>query len=138
MRVLAATRKATVKITRAQIPLVLAYSLFSAGDNWEFEGPQGKVIVKVTPQLHTNSGDTCRAAALQHQGIIYQPSFLVGGDLRSGALVPLLPGYLSAELGIYAVYPTRKHLSPKVRLLIDFLSESALKLGWVSQLWTRC
>lgn len=111
---------------------VLAYSLFSAGDNWEFDGPQGKVTVKVTPQLHTNSGDTCRAAALQHQGIIYQPSFLVGGDLTSGALVPLLPGYLSAELGVYAVYPTRKHLSPKVRLLIDFLNESARELGWPS------
>jgi DNA-binding transcriptional LysR family regulator len=109
---------------------VLAYSLFSAGDLWEFDGPQGKVGVKVTPQLHTNSGDTCRAAALQHQGIIYQPSFLVGADLKSGALVQLLPEYLSAALGIYTVYPTRKHLSPKVRLLIDFLSESARRLGW--------
>ncbi|MEP6874516.1 MAG: substrate binding domain-containing protein [Burkholderiales bacterium] len=109
---------------------VLAYSLFSAGDNWEFDGPEGKVTVNVTPQLHTNSGDTCRAAALRHQGIIYQPSFLVGGDLKSGALVQLLPAYQSAELGVYAVYPTRKHLSPKVRLLIDFLIESARKLGW--------
>ena len=109
---------------------VLAYSLFSAGDSWAFDGPEGTVTVKVTPQLHTNSGDTCRAAALQHHGIIYQPSFLVGGDLKSGALVQLLPDYQSAELGVYAVYPTRKHLSPKVRLLIDFLIESARKLGW--------
>ena len=60
----------------------------------------------------------------------YQPSFLVGSDLKSGALVQVLPLYLSWELGIYAVYPTRKHLSPKVRLLIDFLIESARRLGW--------
>jgi DNA-binding transcriptional LysR family regulator len=109
---------------------VLAYSLLSAGDHWEFDGPEGRVSVKVTPKLHTNSGDTCRAVALQHRGIIFQPSFLVGDDLRSGALVQLLPQYLSTTLGVYAVYPTRKHLAPKVRLLIDFLIESARRLGW--------
>jgi len=109
---------------------VLAYSLLSAGDLWEFDGPQGRVTVKVTPRMHSNSGDTCRAAALMHQGIILQPSFLVGDDLRSGALVPLLPGYLSIALGVYAVYPTRKHLSPKVRLLIDYLVECARQRGW--------
>lgn len=109
---------------------VMAYSLFSAGDSWEFEGPQGNIAVKVTPRLHTNSGDTCRAVALQHLGIIFQPSFLVGAELKSGALVQVLAQYLSPVLGIYAVYPTRKHLSPKVRLLIDFLVESSRKLGW--------
>ncbi len=109
---------------------VLAYSLFSAGDNWEFEGPQGKVTVRVAPRMHSNSGDTCRAAALMHQGIILQPSFLVGDDLKSGALVQLLPEYLSIALGVYAVYPTRTHLSPKVRLLIDYLVESARQRGW--------
>jgi DNA-binding transcriptional LysR family regulator len=109
---------------------VIAYSLFSAGDNWEFDGPQGKVSVKVTPRLHTNSGDTCRAVALRHQGIILQPSFLVGADLKSGALVQVLPQYPSSGLGVYAIYPTRTHLSPKVRLLVDFLIESARKLGW--------
>ena len=109
---------------------VLAYSLFSAGDNWEFDGPQGKVMVKVAPRLHTNSGDTCRAAALEHQGIILQPSFLVGDDLKSGALVQLLPEYLSIALGVYVVYPTRTHLSPKVRLLIDHLIKSARQRGW--------
>ncbi|MEO7245347.1 MAG: LysR substrate-binding domain-containing protein [Rubrivivax sp.] len=99
-------------------------------DTWEFEGPQGKVTVKVAPRMHSNSGDTCRAAALMHQGIILQPSFLVGDDLKSGALVQVLPEYLSIALGVYAVYPTRKHLSPKVRLLIDYLVESARQRGW--------
>jgi DNA-binding transcriptional LysR family regulator len=34
-----------------------------------------------------------------------------------------MPEYRSIELGIYAVYPTRKHVSPKVRVLIEFLAE---------------
>lgn len=109
---------------------VLAYSLLAMGENWEFDGPDGHVSVKVSPRMRTNSGDTCRAAALQHAGIVLQPSFLVGEDLRSGALVEVLPGYRSAELGVYAVYPSRKHVSPKVRLLIDFLARAFRARPW--------
>ncbi|MBA2962099.1 MULTISPECIES: LysR family transcriptional regulator [Ramlibacter] len=101
---------------------VLAYSLLAMGDTWEFEGTEGPVTVKVQPRMHTNSGDTCRAVALAHQGIILQPSFLVDDDLRSGRLVEVLPDYRSVELGIHAVFPSRKHLLPKVRLLIEHLA----------------
>jgi DNA-binding transcriptional LysR family regulator len=100
---------------------VISYSYWSTRDEWRFEGPQGPVSVKTNPCIHTNNGDTCRAAALASQGIILQPSFLVGADLASGALVELMPEFGSLELGIYAVYPSRKHVSPKVRALIDFL-----------------
>src|ERR1017187_8186597 len=103
---------------------VLAYTLLSMGENWVFEGPQGSVTVSVTPRMRANSGETCCAAALQHQGIVLQPSFLVGAHLQSGALIEVLSQYRSIELGIYAVYPTRKHVTPKVRLLIDFLVEA--------------
>ena len=63
-------------------------------------------------------------------GLILQPTFLVGKDLRSGALVEVLPEYRSTDFGIYAVYPTRKHVSTKVRLMIDFLIESFAQPGW--------
>ena len=102
---------------------VISYSYWSTRDEWHFDGPQGHVSVKTQPCLHTNSGDTCRAAALAHQGIILQPTFLVGDDLAAGTLVELMPEFRSIELGIYAIYPTRKHVSPKVRALIDFLAE---------------
>jgi DNA-binding transcriptional LysR family regulator len=111
---------------------VLAYSLLSIGDTWEFEGPDGPVSVKVHPRMHSNSGDTCRAAALRHQGIILQPSFLVGEDLKSGELVEIMPRYRSLELGIYAVYPSRKHVLPKVRLLVDYLAKAFAGQVWGS------
>ncbi len=101
---------------------VISYSYWSTKDEWHFDGPQGPVSVKTQPCIHTNSGDTCRAAALAHQGVILQPSFLVGPDLAAGTLVELLPQFRSLKLGIYAVYPTRKHVSAKVRALIDFLA----------------
>jgi DNA-binding transcriptional LysR family regulator len=109
---------------------VLAYSLLVSGDEWHFDGPDGPVSVKTAPCIRTNSGDTCRAAALRHQGIVMQPSFMVGADLAAGTLVELMPPYRGIELGIYAVYPTRKHVSPKVRLLIDFLVESFRQPRW--------
>ena len=109
---------------------VLAYSLFSMGENWEFDGPDGPVTVKVSPRMRTNSGDTCRAAAMRHGGIILQPSFLVAGDLKAGALVEVLPQFRCSEFGVYAVYPTRTHVSPKVRLLIDFLVEALRSQPW--------
>jgi DNA-binding transcriptional LysR family regulator len=111
---------------------VISYSLFSSGENWSFTGPAGEVTVKVVPRIRTNSGDTCRAAALQGQGLILQPTFIVGPDLANGLLAETMPGYHSLELGIYAVYPSRKFVSPKVRLLIDFLVEAFAQPVWKS------
>jgi DNA-binding transcriptional LysR family regulator len=110
---------------------VISYSLFSSGENWRFTGPDGEVSVKVVPRVRTNSGDTCRAAALQDYGIVLQPTFIVGADLAQGTLREIMPAYRSIELGVYAVYPSRKFVSPKVRLLIDFLVEAFASPAWM-------
>ena len=109
---------------------VITYTLLASGDQWEFDGPQGPVSVKVRPRMRTNSGDTCCAAAVQHQGLVLQPTFLLGANLASGALVEVLPEFRSIELGVYAVYPTRKHLRPMVRALIDFLVDAFRMRAW--------
>ncbi len=109
---------------------VIGYSLFASGDTWSFSGPAGEETVKVQPRMRTNNGDTCRAAALAGQGIILQPSFMVGADLAEGRLVELMPGWRSIALGIYAVYPSRKFLAPKVRVIIDFLVDAFADPPW--------
>jgi DNA-binding transcriptional LysR family regulator len=112
---------------------VLAYSLLATGDQWEFEGPEGKVSVTVKPIMRTNSGDTCIAAARKGKGVILQPSFMVSADLQGGALVELMPTYRSIEFGIFAVYPTRQHVSPKVRAMIDFLTKAMKGASWCDE-----
>ena len=109
---------------------VISYSYWSSGDVWPLTGEEGEVQVRVKPRIHTNSGDTCRAAALEDQGIVLQPDFLVGPDLKDGTLVELMPSYRSIELGIHAVYATRKHLPMKTRRLVDFLVESFQQPSW--------
>jgi len=101
---------------------ILGYTLFATGDQWQFTGPQGPVTVKVQPRFWTNNGDSCVAAAVRGSGIQLQPTFLIAHELASGQLVEVLPKYRSIELGIYAVYPTRKFVLPKVRVLLEFLS----------------
>ena len=64
-------------------------------------------------------GDTCGAAALDHQRIILQPDFLIAHDLRRGDLVDLLPAYRTMTFGLHAVYPSRKYLPIKTRRLVD-------------------
>ena len=110
--------------------VVFAYSYWSTGDDWTFDGPDGAVTVRVAPRIHTNSGDTCREAALQGQGIVLQPDFLVGPDLRDGHLVELMPAWHSLELGVHAVYATRKHMPMKTRRLIDFLADEFHDRAW--------
>lgn len=101
---------------------VISYSYFVTRDEWHFDGPKGRVAVRTDPIVHTNSGDTCRTLALADQGIILQPTFLVGDDLRSGALVELMPEFKCGEIGIFAVYPSRKHVAAKVRAVVEFLA----------------
>lgn len=110
---------------------VISYSYFAARDEWTFTAPDDTpIVVRIHARIHANNGDTCRAAALDHQGIILQPDFIVADDLRRGDLVELMPGYRAMTLGIHAVYPSRKHLPIKTRRLVDFLVEGFAVPGW--------
>ena len=74
--------------------------------------------------MQSNNCDTLRAAALAGRGIIWQPTFMVGDDVRKGRLVSLLKGYHLPEIEVLAVFPSRHHLSAKVRVMVDFLVEA--------------
>jgi len=110
---------------------VLGYSLLAMKDQWQFEGPEGPVTVKISPRFWTNNGDTSVAAAVRGAGIVLQPTFLIADELASGRLVELLPAYRSLELGIYAIYPSRKFVLPKVRALVEFLSDAFADAVWM-------
>lgn len=103
----------------------IGYAYSATADEWRFTDGEGKAhAVKVEPRLRTNNGDTARALASAGQGIIWQPTFLIGEDLREGRLVPLMPGYRMASIDILAVYPSRRHLPAKVRAMVEFLAQA--------------
>ncbi len=79
--------------------------------------------IKTAGTLNVNNGDALRQAALVGHGIVYLPSFLVADDVRSGRLTPLLTRHTNLETNLLAVYPESRHISPKVRAMIDWLVE---------------
>ncbi|MYZ44397.1 LysR family transcriptional regulator [Schauerella aestuarii] len=100
----------------------LGYTYARTAQAWQFvDSEQVPHTVTVRYRMHTNNGDTARAAALAGCGIIWQPTFLIGDDLRAGRLVPLLPGYRMPDIDVLAVYPSRRQLSANVRVMVDFL-----------------
>ena len=109
---------------------LIGYSLLAQGDQWQFTGPDGAVSVRVRPRFWSNNGDTCVAASLRGAGLQLQPTFLIARELADGQLVEVLPEFRSVELGIYAVYPSRKFVLPKVRALVEFLAERLKDAEW--------
>jgi DNA-binding transcriptional LysR family regulator len=91
---------------------------------WRFRGPDGgELAVRVAGTVHSNSGDLNVALAAQGAGVAFEPDFLVGDEVRAGHLTALLVEYAPPPAAIYAVYPTRRHLSAKVRMFVDYLAE---------------
>lgn len=102
----------------------LAYSYWAGGNAWQLQGPEGEVAVAVAGALRANNGDVLREAAIGGLGIVAQPDFLVDEALADGRLVPVLPAWRIAPVGIHAVYASRSHLAPKVRSFIDHLLQA--------------
>ncbi len=73
--------------------------------------------------LAANNGEILMAAAIAGEGFILQPTFIVGEALKQGKLKTLLNGFEPEAIGLYAVYPHRKLLAPKLRAFIDFISD---------------
>ncbi len=100
------------------------YEYVSPRNLWRFRDPAGgERSVRVKGNLHSNNGDLLAEAAARGAGVVFEPAFIVGPEVRAGRLVPLLQDFEPQATPIYAVYPSRKHLPAKVRLFVDFLVE---------------
>lgn len=89
---------------------------------WIFCNEKGETIsVKVSGRLECNDGAVLHEAALAGDGLAWRSLWEVDADLRAGRLVSVLDEWAAPTMGIYAVFPQRKRLALRVRLLIDHL-----------------
>lgn len=103
---------------------VITYRYQESAKEWHFLGHDGEqVSVSVAGSLEVNNALALREAVLKGLGITRTPTFVVGPDLKAQRLVPLLSDYRAPELSIYAVFPQRQYMSPKVRAFVDYLAE---------------
>jgi DNA-binding transcriptional LysR family regulator len=89
---------------------------------WRFERNGHNSVVQALGTLRATSDDLLKQAALRGQGVALQPTFNVCEELRAGTLHQVLSDYDAGSLGIYLIYPHRRHLAIKVRSFIDMLS----------------
>jgi DNA-binding transcriptional LysR family regulator len=102
----------------------LTYEYLPQRNTWRFRDRAGKAhAVRVAGPVHANNAEMLAAAAIEGIGIAMEPDFIVGADLAAGRLVRILADYAPAPTNVYAVYPSRRHLSAKVRAFVDFLAE---------------
>lgn len=100
----------------------LRYLYSSDQDTWRFEREGKTYSVQIKGPYTANNGEVLRLAALAGEGIVLQPTFIVGEDLRTGRLQTVLNEYQTAVLNVHAVYAHRQYLSAKVRTFVDFLA----------------
>lgn len=97
--------------------------LIGSSDLWHFQEQGREVQVRVAGNWRCNSGQAVLDAALHGVGLCQLPDYYVQTHLRSGALVSLLEHLRPPNTAVWALYPQQRHLSPKVRLLVEHLRE---------------
>jgi DNA-binding transcriptional LysR family regulator len=101
----------------------LHYGQLAVEDQWTLIGPDGEQTISVNGVLCSNNGEVLRDAAVRGLGITLLPMFIVWQQLQQETLQSVLPEYHPPELSIAVIYPVNRHLSTKVRLLVEFLQD---------------
>jgi DNA-binding transcriptional LysR family regulator len=93
------------------------------GALWHLSGPDGDVAVQVKGRLAGDSITFVLRAALSGLGIALLPEAFARTEFDTGRLKPVLERYGTAGQGVYAVYPSNRHLSTTVRAFLDLVVE---------------
>jgi DNA-binding transcriptional LysR family regulator len=103
----------------------LAFSAAVSAGDWTLMDPAGRGhVIDGPPCLTANNMQMLLAAALADAGVAYGPSFVFGERIAAGDLIVLLPNYQTSDLAIHAVYPSKRHVSLKLRRFVDHLVAS--------------
>jgi DNA-binding transcriptional LysR family regulator len=99
----------------------LTYGFLLTGNQWKLTGADGDHWIQPSWSLCANNAEVLRDAAVKGRGVALLPTFIAGDALHDGRLTSVLSDWKAPALTLYAIYPPTRHLSVKVRLLIDFL-----------------
>ncbi|WP_455864859.1 LysR family transcriptional regulator [Pantoea agglomerans] len=91
--------------------------------SWHFATPEGTFVYEGPGRLNLDSSEAMRASAISGFGIVHLPTYLLADDVRSGKLVPVLEEYPFPPEPVRIIYPSKRHLSPRIRAFIDLLVE---------------
>lgn len=95
------------------------------GRAWDLDGPAGKIVIDMPARLETDDDQAALDAALAGAGVLLCADFAATSHVRAGELYRVLPDWSAPARPIYAIYPTRRHLSAKLRCFLAWLDEIA-------------
>ena len=114
---------------------LLIYTYANNPNEMRFTREGVATVVAARGLLESNDGQVLRAAALDGLGILVQPTYILYDDIVAGRLVPVLDDWDLPRLTVNLAYPSRKHLSAKVRTFIDFIAEHFARMEYERK-WT--
>lgn len=88
---------------------------------WRYQTPQGPWLWEQPGRLNIDSSEAMREAAIAGFGLLHLPTYITGNDLRAGTLVEVLRDFRAPPDPIRVLYPSKRHLSPRIRAFIDLL-----------------
>ena len=101
----------------------LHYGNLPSGNQWKLYGPDGEHHIKVNGVLCSNNAEVLKDACVAGLGLALLPTFIAGKDLKAGRLQQVLTDYRAPELQLSLLYPPNRHLSARIRLLVQFLQD---------------
>jgi DNA-binding transcriptional LysR family regulator len=107
---------------------MLRFSGITAGDSLSLRGPDGPHRVTFRTVMLSDNETILHLAALAGMGLVFLPKWMADQDLEAGRLELVLPEAIGFSNTLYAVYPSRKYLSAKVRTFVDFLTTGSRKI----------
>jgi len=99
----------------------ILHNVGSDSDVWTFVTPEGPKQVRVNGGILANDFRAVRQAAEIGYGIALLPLLEVFDDLQSGQLFSLLNGFPAPGFPVSLVYPSRRHLAPRTRVVMEFV-----------------
>jgi DNA-binding transcriptional LysR family regulator len=131
------TRRVTVAsadyLRRRGVPLTpndlrqhecVVYTRLATMNRWHFDGSDGPVSVEVRGRFRADNSEAVREAVINGAGIAVIPVWMFTDEISSGRVRIILDAFEPNALPIHAVYPSRRQVSAKVRVMIDFLAEA--------------
>ncbi len=98
---------------------------------WPFDTDDGIRVVHIDGNVVANNAETVLQLAMAGVGITRLTDVIVGDAIGRGELVPILSEWHHVEpVPLYATYPSGRNLSPKIRVMVDFLVEQFGSAPW--------
>jgi hypothetical protein len=101
----------------------------SESAQWHFKGPDGPETIRVRGRFRANNAAVVRRAVLDGDGVAMVPEALIVDDVRLARLYRLLPDYQTDRLPAFLLYPSRRHLPPRTRVVIEAMAREAAKIA---------